>query len=204
MRAMFAELLKPSNRLIDTLSDLGLTIEDVDPQLHTITDILITLKKAGFSAADAFRAFGRRGASGIAVLVANADKVAQLSTSFNNYARAASLAAIASESLQARLTIFWNSLRAEVMNVVPAITHFIDAISGLRDIKITSTGIEFTKTVGEIVLSSESASKRLNDLTLSMQRFNDAVAEIRGLEQAGLLIQAISKAYKNQIQLNTV
>jgi len=196
MRAMFAELLKPSNRLIDTLSDLGLTIEDVDPQLHTVTDILITLKKAGFSAADAFRAFGRRGASGIAVLVANADKVAQLSTSFNNYARAASLAAIASESLQARLTIFWNSLRAEVMNVVPAITHFIDAISGLRDIKITSTGIEFTKTVGEIVLSSESASKRLNDLTLSMQRFNDAVAEVRGLEQAGLLIQAISKAYK--------
>ncbi|RLF04184.1 MAG: phage tail tape measure protein, partial [Thermoprotei archaeon] len=156
MRAMFAELLKPSNRLIDTLRSLGLTIDEVDPQLHTITEILLTLKNAGFSAADSFRAFGRRAASGIAVLVSNAEKVAELSTSFNNYARAASLAAIASESLQARLSVTWNKIRALAADTIEPITHLIDAFSGLRHIDIGFDGgfHVFSKTLGEVVLAA--------------------------------------------------
>ena len=198
MRAMFAELLKPSNRLIDTLRSLGLTIDEVDPQLHTITEILLTLKNAGFSAADAFRAFGRRGASGIAVLVSNAEKVAKLSTSFNNYSRAVSLAAIASESLQARLSIAWNKIRALAAGMIEPITHLIDAISGLRQIDIGFDGgfHVFSKTLGEIVIAAESTKNRVEEIVSSMKKFNDTAGEIRGLEDAGLYVQALTKAYR--------
>lgn len=60
MRRTIAELISPSDKLVGTLKRLGLTTEDINLETHTLTDIFDTLKKRGFSAADAMDVFGQR------------------------------------------------------------------------------------------------------------------------------------------------
>lgn len=91
LRAVIAELLKPSGNLKEELRKTGLTLEDVNPEFHTMEDIMLRLKEAGWGTAEAFRAFRRRGAAGASIWIENADKLGDLTNRMHQVGRAAAM-----------------------------------------------------------------------------------------------------------------
>jgi len=69
-------LIKPTEEGKKVIEGLGLTLADLDPRLHSITEILYTLKAAGFGAAEASAMFRAETAAAAITLVNAADNIA--------------------------------------------------------------------------------------------------------------------------------
>lgn len=92
LRGTFAELLKPTERFKKQIALLGVSLEEVDPKLNSIFDILVTLKNAGWDAENSFRAFERRVAMGATVLIQNANTLGNLAERMYQVNRASLMA----------------------------------------------------------------------------------------------------------------
>ena len=76
LRGALTSLLSPTKQATDILATYGLTAEDVNPEVHSLAEILDTLSSAGLSTADAMSLFGDRGGPGmIALLRAGGDGI---------------------------------------------------------------------------------------------------------------------------------
>ena len=73
LNMIMTKLLKPTDKAKRTLASLGLTIEDITPQTHTLAEIFQTLQAAGFGAGEAANFFRARTAGAAAALISNAD-----------------------------------------------------------------------------------------------------------------------------------
>lgn len=69
LRGAISRLLKPSGEAVEVLSRLGLTVEDVDPTMHSFAEILDTLNDAGMDTADAMTVFGQQAGPGMLALL---------------------------------------------------------------------------------------------------------------------------------------
>jgi len=93
LRAVMAELLKPTDRFRMVIGNIGLNLRDVSPKYKTFEEILLTLQKAGWGVAESFQAFGRRGAAGATIIVQNAASLRDLADRMNQNNRAMEMAA---------------------------------------------------------------------------------------------------------------
>lgn len=76
LRGALTSLLSPTKQATDILATYGLTAEDVNPEVHSLVEILDTLSSAGLSTADAMSLFGDRAGPGmIALLRAGGDGI---------------------------------------------------------------------------------------------------------------------------------
>jgi hypothetical protein len=75
-----SKLLKPTDEAKDAFLEMGLTVQDLDPTVHTLTEILLQLRAAQFGVAESSQMFRSRTAGSAAVLVQNAEAVAYLSS----------------------------------------------------------------------------------------------------------------------------
>lgn len=76
LRGALTSLLSPTKQATDILATYGLTAEDVNPEVHSLAEILDTLSSAGLSTADAMSLFGDRAGPGmIALLRAGGDGI---------------------------------------------------------------------------------------------------------------------------------
>ncbi len=74
LRGSLTALLTPTKQATDILATYGLTAADVDPQVHSLADIIDTLGAANLSTADTMTIFGDRAGPGmIALLQAGGD-----------------------------------------------------------------------------------------------------------------------------------
>jgi len=115
------KLLKPSNESEKILSKLGLTIADVDPHVHSLTEILYKLKAAGFGAADAATMFRARTAAAIVTLVKSADEIEKFSKQLEL------TQGLTDELAKKQLQTLWGSIQ-QLKN---AITDFYIGLSDL-------------------------------------------------------------------------
>ena len=79
LNMILTRLLKPTDQAAETLQQLGLTADDVNPKYYSLVEILYKLKAAGFGAAEASAMFRARTAASAMVLVDSADSVARFS-----------------------------------------------------------------------------------------------------------------------------
>lgn len=114
LRAMLSSIIDPNDRFAESLSKVGLTIADVDPQINNFGDILVKLKKSGFDAASSFEGLERRAATGIALMVRNADQYDTVTKSMYSFGAAEERAAINLDTLNARWKLLINTLSASV------------------------------------------------------------------------------------------
>lgn len=70
LNMILTKLLKPTDKARKTLAELGLSAEDINPELYSLTEILWKLHAAGFGAAEASSLFRARTAASAAALVA--------------------------------------------------------------------------------------------------------------------------------------
>lgn len=69
LRQALVSLLNPVGQAKEALATLGLTAEDVDPQIHSLAEILDTLNAAGISTAEAMQLFGTEAGPGMLALI---------------------------------------------------------------------------------------------------------------------------------------
>lgn len=85
LRGALSSLLAPTKQATDILATYGLTAEDVNPEVHSLAEILDTLSSAGLSTADAMSLFGDRAGPGmIALLRAGGDGLRDYSRQLEN------------------------------------------------------------------------------------------------------------------------
>jgi len=82
LNMVLTKLLKPTDRARTMFESMGLTMQDLDPNIHSIVDILYKLQAANFGAAEAATMFRARTAGAAVVLVENADSIARMITQY--------------------------------------------------------------------------------------------------------------------------
>lgn len=75
LRMIMLKLVDPSEKAKKALADIGLTMQDLNPAAHSFSEILYTLKTAGFDAATAAKVFRARTAGVATSLVESASSV---------------------------------------------------------------------------------------------------------------------------------
>lgn len=78
MRMAFTRLAKPTADVKRVIEELGLTLEDINPDTHEFNDILRTLEGAGIDSAQGLRLFGAEAATGMMAIVNNLDVLSEL------------------------------------------------------------------------------------------------------------------------------
>lgn len=113
LRAVLTEFLKPTDKLVTQLGKVGLTLSDIDVRTKGFTNVLKTLKDAGFGAAEAFRGMERRGAAFLVALINQVDFIGQLRERM-----AGSTAAMkANETQMEALTTQWKNFKSILGNI---------------------------------------------------------------------------------------
>jgi TP901 family phage tail tape measure protein len=113
LRAVLTEFLKPTDKLVTQLGKVGLTLSDIDVRTKGFTNVLKTLKDAGFGAAEAFRGMERRGAAFLVTLINQVDFIGQLRERM-----AGSTAAMkANETQMEALTNQWKNFKSILGNI---------------------------------------------------------------------------------------
>ncbi|WP_343241649.1 phage tail tape measure protein, partial [Methanoculleus sp. UBA312] len=85
LRGALSSLLAPTKQATDTLAAYGLTAADVDPQVHSLAEIIDTLGAAGLSTGDAMTLFGdRAGPAMLALIRSGGDGIRDYTTALDN------------------------------------------------------------------------------------------------------------------------
>ena len=103
LRQMFIDLQKPSEKLKEKLSNLGISLDQVDLKSYGLVGVLENLKNAGFTTGDAFKTFEVRAASAFAALSGNMDDFNQLKEGLNDTTAAFDANGVQLEALAVQL-----------------------------------------------------------------------------------------------------
>jgi hypothetical protein len=146
LRGALSSLLAPTKQATDTLAAYGLTAVDVDPQVHSLAEIIDTLGAAGISTGDAMTLFGdRAGPAMLALIRAGGDGIRDYTTALEDCDGAAQRMAETMEggvggSLRElegaveTLSITFGDLIAEaLLPVIHGVTDLANWISGLDE-----------------------------------------------------------------------
>lgn len=74
-RQFLNDLMNPSKKLQSVISNLGLSIQDIDPRLNSLENIFKTLASSGMNVADAFDGMNVRAASAFSIMLKNSNVV---------------------------------------------------------------------------------------------------------------------------------
>lgn len=113
LRAVLAEFLKPTEKLITQLNQVGLTLDDIDVKSKGFTNVLKTLKEAGFGVEEAYRGMERRGAAFLTTVMKQTEFMDKLRVDM-----AGSTAAFkANETQMKSLATQWDNFKNIILNV---------------------------------------------------------------------------------------
>ena len=79
LRATLAAMANPTKRASDAFDRMGIALEDVDPQMHSLFEIASRLQEKNLGLAEAFDIAGRRGGTALLALASAAGELQQLS-----------------------------------------------------------------------------------------------------------------------------
>lgn len=139
LRGIIASLQNPTGQTAKALETLGLTVDDVNPSMHSLTDILRTLQEAGIDSAQAMQLAGTAaGPALIAMLSAGSDSLADFTdTLVNADGAAAEMAATMTDNLHGRIQEMKSAFEEVALtiydNIQPALEWLVEQIKGLAD-----------------------------------------------------------------------
>lgn len=129
LNMIFTKLLKPTDRATEMLTRIGVSLNDINPEFHSLIEILYTLQAAQFGSAEASEMFRARTAASAMVLVNAADEV-------SNYMRkiksgmgiTASIAKKQVESFAGSMAILQQTLHDTAIEFGETIRPLIDSL----------------------------------------------------------------------------
>lgn len=84
LRTSLVKLLKPSRQAKQAIADLGLKMSQVNPQTHSLVEIMKTFSKAGLDATSAAKIFGQEGLTAMLALTSSVPELERLTKATNN------------------------------------------------------------------------------------------------------------------------
>lgn len=114
MRQLLVDLQDPSEKLVTTLTGLGLSLDDIDVKTKGFVPVLEKLRDAGFGSSQAYGALETRAAAAFLVLSSNTDTIYDLIEAQQMIGVAAEAAEVSMNSLAAQWVRFKNNLGESV------------------------------------------------------------------------------------------
>lgn len=84
LRGVLASLAGPTEQAQEALAKYGITVQDVNPELHSMADIFAIIRERSVSTADAMEIFGREAASGALILAQGSERLREFSAELGN------------------------------------------------------------------------------------------------------------------------
>lgn len=142
LRGVLASLAGPTTQAAEALAALGLSVQDVNPEVHSMEVIFGRLRAAGMTTADAMTIFGREAATGAIILAEGSQRLGEFGRELGNVGGAAAeMAGIMRDTLQGDLNTLKSAveglilamgdagLTAVIRAVVQAISFMVSAVS---------------------------------------------------------------------------
>lgn len=112
LRAVMAELISPTKKMVEGLRSMGLTTEDVDIASRGLIPVLKTLKSAGLDASNAYDMFGRRAATFVLSAQGQLDVIDELQLAFTEQGATLKAYNTQMDTVSAQLTMLGNTIKA--------------------------------------------------------------------------------------------
>ena len=110
LRGVLSSLMDISPKAAEALEGMGLSAEDLDPSLHSIDEIMATLRDHGMTSADAVKIFGRESSSAAIKLVEGADDINKFSDSITGTNKASQMATTQTETFQGAMKMLGSAV----------------------------------------------------------------------------------------------
>jgi len=129
LRMIIGGLVTPSKVAAESIKALGLSLEQLDPTKHTLGEIVTALANANASFQDLAYIVGDRAAAALKVLIDNASRVDELTTSFQNASgEAKKLADEMAKTPYAQYQMALTSLKEMAYSIFPAVFEALKTV----------------------------------------------------------------------------
>ena len=216
LRAVISELQAPTVRLVENLSKLGITQEDVDIRSIGLIQTLQNLKDSGINASNAYQIFNKRAATFYVSLLGQIDSIEELRKAFSETDVAVKAAGIQMDTASAKFTALKNrmvegfyemqqSSRGWIDYLIAGINKVLDLISKLHSgfnyltMSKTQNALgdteEFVKGKSKVLLKGKNLESSLtsgkDSYTSDMIKLNNAIAKynVMAKEEGGITIK---------------
>ena len=216
LRAVISELQAPTVRLVENLSKLGITQEDVDIRSIGLIQTLQNLKDSGINASNAYQIFNKRAATFYVSLLGQIDSIEELRKAFSETDVAVKAAGIQMDTASAKFTSLKNrmvegfyemqqSSRGWIDYLIAGINKVLDLISKLHSgfnyltMSKTQNALgdteEFVKGKSKVLLKGKNLESSLtsgkDSYTSDMIKLNNAIAKynVMAKEEGGITIK---------------
>ena len=216
LRAVISELQAPTVRLVENLSKLGITQEDVDIRAIGLIQTLQNLKDSGINASNAYQIFNKRAATFYVSLLGQIDSIEELRKAFSETNVAVKAAGIQMDTASAKFTALKNrmvegfyemqqSSRGWIDYLIAGINKVLDLISkihsGFNYLTMSKTQNalgdteEFVKGKSKVLLKGKNLESSLtsgkDSYTSDMIKLNNAIAKynVMAKEEGGITIK---------------
>lgn len=216
LRAVISELQAPTVRLVENLSKLGITQEDVDIRSIGLIQTLQNLKDSGINASNAYQIFSKRAATFYVSLLGQIDSIEELRKAFSETDVAVKAAGIQMDTASAKFTALKNrmvegfyemqqSSRGWIDYLIAGINKVLDLISKLHSgfnyltTSKTQDALgdteEFVKGKSKVLLKGKNLESSLtsgkDSYTSDMIKLNNAIAKynVMAKEEGGITIK---------------
>ena len=216
LRAVISELQAPTVRLVENLSKLGITQEDVDIRSIGLIQTLQNLKDSGINASNAYQIFNKRAATFYVSLLGQIDSIEELRKAFSETDVAVKAAGIQMDTASAKFTALKNrmvegfyemqqSSRGWIDYLIAGINKVLDLISKLHSgfnyltMSKTQNALgdteEFVKGKSKVLLKGKNLESSLTSgkdyYTSDMIKLNNAIAKynVMAKEEGGITIK---------------
>jgi TP901 family phage tail tape measure protein len=176
LRTSISSLLKPSKDAQKALAEMGLTIEQINPQASSLREVIKTLANAGLDAEKAFRIFGTQGATAMIELTSSVDMLDKMNTVTNNAAGSAQrMADIMRDNLKGDAALLTSALSELALVIGDA--GVTGAIRGLFQ-SATELVSWMNKTLDAVIKNKEQAAL-FNDVMIALTATMSGVIAIK-------------------------
>ena len=216
LRAVISELQAPTVRLVENLSKLGITQEDVDIRSIGLIQTLQNLKDSGINASNAYQIFNKRAATFYVSLLGQIDSIEELRKAFSETDVAVKAAGIQMDTASAKFTALKNrmvegfyemqqSSRGWIDYLIAGINKVLDLISKLHSgfnyltMSKTQNALgdteEFVKGKSKVLLKGKNLESSLtsgkDSYTSDIIKLNNAIAKynVMAKEEGGITIK---------------
>jgi TP901 family phage tail tape measure protein len=149
LRQVLSSLANPTREAREVLEAYGLSLDDVNPSIHRVSDIMAKMGKAGISASDALIIAGDRGGVALSILTSKTPDIVRMNEVMGASAgRAKEIARVMGDNLKGDFLELKSAVEELVLQMGDA-----GLLKALRD--GTKGATEFVRAVNDVVASGE-------------------------------------------------
>lgn len=125
LRAVMAELISPTKKMVEGLKEMGLNTSDVDIASRGLVPVLRTLRDAGLDASNAYDMFGRRATTFVLAAQGQLDKIDELQLAFTEQGATLKAYGTQMDTISAQSTALGNTIKGICSDILDSISGMI-------------------------------------------------------------------------------